>query len=178
MTTTFRTHKPLRRLLLLAMAPAVIGSALAVTAPEPAVAGPPGTWTRPTTARYEVSSAYGTSGTWQAGHHTGVDLAVPIGTRVRSVGSGTVVLAAPSGDYGNAVTIRMADGNYTLFGHLSRITAHVGQKVRAGTPVGYSGDTGRSSGPHLHFEVRAARSYGSDIDPRDYLARHGVQLTM
>ncbi|MFJ6750791.1 M23 family metallopeptidase [Streptomyces sp. NPDC091266] len=176
MTTSLRTRKPLRRMLLLALAPAAIGTTLALTAPAPAVAGSPATWTRPTTARYQVSAAYGISGTWLAGHHTGVDLAVPTGTRIRSVSSGTVVLARTSGDYGKAVTIRMSDGNYTLFGHLSRITAHVGQKVRAGTPLGYSGATGRAFGPHLHFEVRTARGYGSDINPRTYLAHHGVHL--
>lgn len=93
------------------------------------------------------------------------------------MGAGTVVLARRSGAYGKAVTIRMKDGRYTLFGHLSRITVRPGQKVRARTRLGYSGSTGRSTGPHLHFEVRKSRRYGTDINPLIYLAKHGVRLT-
>jgi murein DD-endopeptidase MepM/ murein hydrolase activator NlpD len=138
-------------------------------------AGPPGSWTRPVTT-VDVSAPYGIRGDWSAGHHTGVDLAVPVGTTVRSVGSGEVVFAGRSGAYGKAVTIRMADGNYTLFAHLSKISVEEGDRVRAGTVVGESGNTGRTTGPHLHFEVRAERDYGSDVDPIAYLERRGVRI--
>jgi murein DD-endopeptidase MepM/ murein hydrolase activator NlpD len=175
--TTFRKRPLLRRMLLHAIATAAMGSVLTLAASQVAHAAPAGSWTHPTTAHYRISSPYGVRGTWRAGHHTGIDLAVRSGTRVRSVGSGTVVLAKRSGDYGKAVTIRMNDGRYILFGHLSRITVRPGQKVRARTRLGYSGATGRVTGPHLHFEVRRSRRYGSDINPLTYLARHGVRLT-
>ncbi|MBM4795425.1 M23 family metallopeptidase [Streptomyces sioyaensis] len=176
--TTFRTRTPLRRMLLHAIAPAALGSVLTLVAPQAALAASAGRhWTHPTTARYRISSPYGVRGHWLAGHHTGVDLAVRAGTRIRSVGSGTVVLARRSGAYGKAVTIRMNDGRYVLFGHLSRITVRPGQKVHARTRLGYSGATGRATGPHLHFEVRTSRRYGTDINPLTYLAKHGVRLT-
>ncbi|MFE1171561.1 M23 family metallopeptidase [Streptomyces sp. NPDC058773] len=175
--TTFRKSTSLRRMLLLAIAPTATGCALALAASEVAVAAPAGNWGHPTKARHRISSPYGVRGAWQAGHHTGIDLAVRVGTKVRSVGSGTVILAKRSGAYGKAVTIRMNDGRYTLFGHLSRITVRPGQKVRARTHLGYSGATGRATGPHLHFEVRTSRRYGSDINPLPYLARHGIRLT-
>ncbi|MEW1753244.1 M23 family metallopeptidase [Streptomyces angustmyceticus] len=175
--TTFRQRPPLRRMLLHAIATAAMGSALPLTASQEAHATPVGTWAHPTPSHYRISSPYGARGAWRAGHHTGIDLAVRTGTRVRSVGSGTVVLARRSGAYGKAVTIRMKDGRYVLFGHLSRITVRPGQKVRARTRLGYSGATGRVTGPHLHFEVRKNRRYGSDINPLTYLAKHGIRLT-
>ncbi len=138
-------------------------------------AGPPGSWTSPV-ATARVSAPYGIRGDWSAGHHTGIDLAVPVGTPVRSVGSGEVVFAGSSGAYGKAVTIRMGDGNYTLFAHLSEIHVDEGDRVEAGTQVGESGDTGRTTGPHLHFEVRAERGYGSDVNPVAYLEKHGVRI--
>ncbi|WP_432147004.1 M23 family metallopeptidase [Streptomyces sp. bgisy084] len=175
--TTFRKSTPLRRMLLLAIAPTATSCVLALAASQVALAAPAGTWGHPTKARHRISSPYGVRGSWQAGHHTGIDLAVRAGTKVRSVGSGTVVLAKRSGAYGKAVTIRMKDGHYTLFGHLSRITVRPGQQVRARTHLGYSGATGRATGPHLHFEVRTSRHYGSDINPLPYLAKRGILLT-
>ncbi|CAM3346711.1 MULTISPECIES: M23 family metallopeptidase [Streptomyces] len=134
-------------------------------------------WVRPVALRnVRISQPYGIKGNWAAGHHTGIDLAVPMGTPVRSVGPGTVVYAGWSGAYGRAVTIRMRDRKYTLFAHLSQSSVTVGERVGAGTWIGRSGNSGRTTGPHLHFEVRARRGYGSDIDPVRYLARHGVRL--
>jgi murein DD-endopeptidase MepM/ murein hydrolase activator NlpD len=126
--------------------------------------------------KVRVSQRYGIKGNWAAGHHTGIDLAVPTGTPVRSVGPGRVVFAGRAGDYGKAVTIRMTDGKYTLFAHMSKVSVKAGKRVHAGTWLGRSGNTGRSTGPHLHFEVRKKRGYGSDIDPVRYLSRHGVRL--
>ncbi len=148
-----------------------MGTAFVLTATQGAVAEPTSTWASPIAARLKITSPYG-------GRHTGVDFAVPTGTPVRSVGPGRVVLASWSGNYGKAVTIRMTDGRYTLYTHLSRISVRVGQRVRAQKRVGYSGATGRVTGPHLHFEVRARRGYGSDINPLRYLARHGVRLSL
>jgi murein DD-endopeptidase MepM/ murein hydrolase activator NlpD len=115
-------------------------------------------------------------GGWAAGHHTGVDFAAPSGTTVRSVGTGKVELAGEAGAYGNAVIVHMKDGKHVLFAHLSKITVRLGRAVRANTVIGESGNTGRSTGPHLHFEVRAQRGYGTEVDPVTYLARHGVRI--
>ncbi|MEV6315742.1 M23 family metallopeptidase [Streptomyces sp. NPDC051776] len=136
---------------------------------------PQGAWTKPITSG-EVTAAYGIPGDWIAGHHTGVDLAVPVGTPVRSVGSGVVKQAGNGGDYGKMVLIRMDDGRYTLFAHLSNVLVDPGERVSTGSLIGHSGNTGRSSGPHLHFEVRKTATYGSDIDPVSYLASKGVRL--
>ncbi|MER7397688.1 M23 family metallopeptidase [Streptomyces sp. NPDC000151] len=156
---------------------AVAASALALTAPHDATAvDAAGTYARPITAPYHVTARYGVPGDWAAGHHPGVDFAVPTGTRVRSVGSGTVVLARRSGAYGKAVTVRMRDGHYIVYGHLSRIAVKKGRHVGPRTRLGSSGSTGRSSGPHLHFEVRDARGYGNDVNPMRYLSRHGVHM--
>ncbi|MFL5993810.1 MAG: M23 family metallopeptidase [Streptomyces sp.] len=133
-------------------------------------------WSRPIRKRARVTMRYGVRGNWQVGYHTGVDLGVPKGTPVYAVGSGVVVLASWSGSYGKAVTIKMSDSRYVLYAHLSRISVARGAKVKAGTRIGSSGATGRATGPHLHFEVRSRRPYGSDIDPVRYLARHGLSL--
>lgn len=133
-------------------------------------------WARPLNRRYRVTVGYGVRGNWLAGHHTGIDLAVPHGTPVWSVSSGVVVLARWSGDYGRAVTIRMPDGRYVLYAHLSRISVRQGTRMHAGRRIGNSGATGRATGPHLHLEVRARRGYGSDINPVKYLAQRGVRL--
>jgi murein DD-endopeptidase MepM/ murein hydrolase activator NlpD len=145
--------------------------ALTAHAPHHAAGG----WTRPVSGAW-VSCGYGVKGDWAAGHHTGIDLAVPKGTPVHSVGDGKVVFAGYSGSYGYAVTIHMTDGKYTLFAHLSEIDVKPGERVGPGDLVGKSGATGNVTGPHLHFEVRAHRRYGSDINPVTYLAQHGVSL--
>ncbi|AZM54535.1 peptidase [Streptomyces sp. WAC 01529] len=136
----------------------------------------PGRYTLPLRRRFRVSARYGIRGDWLAGHHTGIDLAVPRGTPVYAVGAGVVVLARWSGAYGNAVTVRMRDGHYAVFAHLSRVQVQQGTRLRTGARIGSSGATGRATGPHLHLEIRARRGYGSDIDPVRYLARRGARL--
>ncbi|MFH8486783.1 M23 family metallopeptidase [Streptomyces longisporoflavus] len=133
-------------------------------------------FTLPLRRRYRVSSRYGVRGDWAAGHHTGIDLAVPKGTAVHAVGAGTVVLARWSGAYGKAVTVRMRDGHYAVYAHLSRISVRRGARVGAGDRIGRSGATGRATGPHLHLEIRARRGYGSDVNPVRYLAKRGARL--
>lgn len=137
---------------------------------------PRGKFTLPVRRRFKVSARYGVRGNWAAGHHTGIDLAVPTGTPVHAVGAGTVVLARWSGAYGKAVTVRLRDGHYAVYGHLSRISVRQGSRVGTGDRLGSSGATGRATGPHLHLEIRAKRGYGSDINPVRYLAKRGAQL--
>ncbi|HEV7627260.1 MAG TPA: M23 family metallopeptidase [Streptomyces sp.] len=133
-------------------------------------------YARPISKAARITARWGVPGDWLAGHHTGVDFATPPGRAVRSVGIGRVELAGYAGSYGNAVIVHMKDGKHVLFGHLSKITVRVGRAVRANTVIGESGNSGRSTGPHLHFEVRAERGYGTEVDPVTYLARHGVRI--
>lgn len=106
--------------------------------------------------------------TCPGGHfHSGLDLAASSATPVRAAGSGLVVLAAAdAGGYGTHVVIDHGDGVSTLYGHLSEMTVHAGQLVLEGEPVGRVGSTGNSTGPHLHFEVRAQ---GHPVDPEPRL---------
>jgi murein DD-endopeptidase MepM/ murein hydrolase activator NlpD len=120
---------------------------------------------------YEASSSL-----WSSGHHTGIDFHAATGTTVHAVGYGTVVETGWGGAYGNQIVIRMHDGTYTQYGHLSSIGVVVGQRVVAGQQIGLSGATGNVTGPHLHFEARTSPEYGSDIDPVAYLRGHGVNL--
>ncbi|MFF4394670.1 peptidoglycan DD-metalloendopeptidase family protein [Streptomyces sp. NPDC001480] len=115
-------------------------------------------------------------GMWSSGYHTGVDFVVPTGTSVKAVGAGTVVSAGWGGAYGNQVVIRLADGYYAQYGHLSSISVSAGQTVAAGQQIGLSGATGNVTGPHLHFEIRTTPNYGSDVDPVGYLRSHGVAV--
>jgi murein DD-endopeptidase MepM/ murein hydrolase activator NlpD len=124
-----------------------------------------------------VSTGYKTGGSlWSSGSHSGVDFHAAYGSSVVSVGSGTVVEAGWGGAYGNNIVIRMNDGTYTQYGHLSSIGVYVGQSVEPGQQIGVSGSTGNSTGPHLHFEARSTADYGSDINPVAYLRARGVSL--
>ncbi|MFS4094660.1 M23 family metallopeptidase [Streptomyces sp. AF1A] len=120
---------------------------------------------------YEASSSL-----WSSGHHTGIDFHAVSGTSVHAVGTGTVVSTGWGGAYGNQIVIRMADGMYTQYGHLSSIGVTVGQRVTPGQQIGLSGATGNVTGPHLHFEARTTPDYGSDVDPVAYLRKHGVTV--
>ncbi|MBZ4017554.1 M23 family metallopeptidase [Streptomyces purpurogeneiscleroticus] len=124
-----------------------------------------------------VSTPYkASSGLWSSGSHSGIDFHAASGTAVHAVGAGTVVEAGWGGAYGNNIVLKMDDGTYTQYGHLSSIGVSVGQKVSANQQIGLSGSTGNSTGPHLHFEARTGPDYGSDIDPVAYLRSHGVNV--
>jgi murein DD-endopeptidase MepM/ murein hydrolase activator NlpD len=124
-----------------------------------------------------VSTGYQSSSSlWSSGSHTGIDFHASTGTSVHAVGSGTVVEAGWGGAYGNQIVIKMNDGTYTQYGHLSSIGVSVGQTVTPGQQIGLSGATGNVTGPHLHFEARTSPEYGSDIDPVSYLRSHGVNV--
>ncbi|MCX7753428.1 MAG: M23 family metallopeptidase [Blastocatellia bacterium] len=86
--------------------------------------------------------------------HTGVDIEARHGEPVRATADGAVVFAAYWGGYGNLVILDHGNGLTTFYGHLSRITVRVGQTVKRGQIVGRAGSTGRSTGPHVHYEVR------------------------
>ncbi|MFB6941278.1 M23 family metallopeptidase [Streptomyces sp. NPDC060286] len=124
-----------------------------------------------------VTTGYKSSGSlWSSGSHSGIDFHAASGSTVVAVGAGTVVEAGWGGAYGNNIVLRMTDGTYTQYGHLSSIGVSVGQSVGAGQRIGLSGSTGNSTGPHLHFEARTTPSYGSDMNPVAYLRAHGVNV--
>ncbi len=85
--------------------------------------------------------------------HQGVDIKAPYGTRVRATADGKVIYAGWKSGYGKVVILRHAYGFRTMYAHLSRIKVRAGQWVRSGDVVGYVGSTGRSTGPHVHYEV-------------------------
>ncbi|MFI8308396.1 peptidoglycan DD-metalloendopeptidase family protein [Streptomyces sp. NPDC085927] len=124
-----------------------------------------------------LGTAYKVAGSmWSSGYHTGVDFAVPTGTSLKAVGAGTVVSAGWAGSYGNQVVIKLDDGHYAQYAHLSSLSVSAGQTVSGGQQVGLSGSTGNSTGPHLHFEIRTTPNYGSDLDPVSYLRGKGVSI--
>ncbi|UFR01030.1 peptidoglycan DD-metalloendopeptidase family protein [Streptomyces sp. Go40/10] len=124
-----------------------------------------------------IGTGYHVAGSmWSSGHHTGVDFVVPTGTPLRAVAAGTVVSAGWGGAYGNQVVLRLNDGHYAQYAHLSQLSVSAGQAVTAGQRVGLSGATGNVTGPHLHFEIRTTPDYGSDVDPVAYLRAHGVAV--
>ncbi len=90
---------------------------------------------------------------WKRGHH-GVDIRLRTGDPVRAAFGGTVRVAGRMGGYGNCIVVRHPNGLETLYGHLSKIQVQHGQAVAAGEVIGLGGSTGRSTGPHLHFECR------------------------
>ncbi|MBL3669236.1 peptidoglycan DD-metalloendopeptidase family protein [Streptomyces sp. M2CJ-2] len=124
-----------------------------------------------------LGTAYKVAGSmWSSGYHTGVDFAIPTGTSLKAVGPGTVVSAGWAGAYGNQVVIKLEDGHYAQYAHLSSLSVSAGQTVSGGQQVGLSGSTGNSTGPHLHFEIRTTPNYGSDVDPVAYLGAKGISI--
>ena len=105
--------------------------------------------------------------TGQVKGHSGMDLAVPTGTPIRAALPGTVTVSSyDQGGYGYYIMIDHGNGLVTLYGHCSRLLASVGRTVEAGDVIALSGSTGRSTGPHLHFEIRLN---GERVNPRSYL---------
>jgi murein DD-endopeptidase MepM/ murein hydrolase activator NlpD len=102
----------------------------------------------------------------EAAMHTGIDFRGDTGDPIRATAAGTVTIAGSSGGYGKLVEIDHGNGLLTRYGHLSAIEVDVGESVRAGAVVGKLGSTGRSTGPHLHYEVRVK---GEAVDPQKFL---------
>jgi len=104
---------------------------------------------------------------WRWGRmHEGIDLAVSNGTPVVAAAAGTVIVAGWMGGYGNLVVVDHGGGIATAYGHNTSVTGGVGQQVAQGQLIAYSGNTGHSTGPHVHFEVRIN---GGAVDPMGYL---------
>jgi murein DD-endopeptidase MepM/ murein hydrolase activator NlpD len=114
-------------------------------------------------ARGSVTSEFGSR--WGR-LHAGLDIAGPIGTPIWAAKAGSVVVAGTQSGYGTTVVLDHGGGMTTLYGHQSRLAVSVGQSVSQGQVIGYVGNTGRSTGPHLHFETRYG---GSPRSPRGCL---------
>lgn len=143
---------------------AALGTSPAVAAPGsslPASSGPM-VWPVDGTLTSSFGSRWGRL-------HAGLDIAVPEGTPIRAANSGTVVLLqseAESGGYGNFTCVDHGGGLSTCYAHQSSFAVSAGQQVRRGEVIGASGNTGNSTGPHLHFETRLN---GGAVDPMGYL---------
>lgn len=98
--------------------------------------------------------------------HEGIDWACPVGTAVKASCSGTIVSAGWSNGYGYCITIKHSDGKQTRYGHLSKILVSAGDSVSQGEKIALSGNTGRSTGPHIHFEIIVN---GNQVNPLNYL---------
>ena len=117
---------------------------------------------------FYISSEYGYRKhpkTGKRAFHHGIDLAGTWQENVRSTAPGTVAFAGREGAFGKVVRIEHDFGISTLYAHLSRITVNVGDYVAENTVIGKMGNTGRSAGPHLHYEIQVD---GKSIDPSDF----------
>jgi murein DD-endopeptidase MepM/ murein hydrolase activator NlpD len=104
--------------------------------------------------------------------HTGIDMRGDTGDPVHATAAGRVTIAGRDGGYGNMVEIDHGNGLATRYGHLSAIDVKVGEHIRIGQVIGKIGSTGRSTGPHLHYETRVN---GEAVNPQKFL-RAGLRL--
>ena len=143
---------------------------------EPAVALP----TVAVPSRMPMDNATLTSGYGMRTHpvlrkranHNGIDLAAPTGTPIYATADGVIERANYFGSYGNYIQIGHGNEIETRYAHLSRIIVSDGQQVRKGDLIGFVGSTGRSTGPHLHYEVRID---GRPVDPRPFMVETEAQ---
>jgi murein DD-endopeptidase MepM/ murein hydrolase activator NlpD len=108
---------------------------------------------------------------WSKGYHTGVDFAVKTGTPILAVADGKIANANWGKSYGTQLVQDLGDGSFCIYAHLSKANKKAGDTVTKGEVIGLSGNTGNSSGPHLHFERRnnIRWSAGQDLDPATIL---------
>jgi murein DD-endopeptidase MepM/ murein hydrolase activator NlpD len=131
---------------------------------------------KPVVGEVEFTSGFGVRSDpflGRAAMHTGLDFRAQMGDPVRVTANGKVVSAGWSGGYGRMVEVDHGNGLATRYGHLSEINVKLGQQVRIGEVIGEVGSTGRSTGPHLHYETRIE---GEAVDPQKFL-RAGVRLS-
>ena len=113
-----------------------------------------------------ILSGFGPRTGFGSHYHKGIDISAHMGKKIKAARDGKVILARWYSGYGKCVEIRHSDGIITLYGHLSKIKVHKGQKVSQGQVIGNAGMTGRASGAHLHYGVF---KHGKLINPRPYL---------
>lgn len=110
--------------------------------------------------------------TGEDSNHTGLDVGAPEGTPIRAPKAGVVLSAGPRGGYGNAVEVDHGNGLVTLYAHASEVLVSKGEFVQPGQEIATVGSSGRSTGPHLHFEVRVG---GRPVDPSRVLKTYGLR---
>ncbi|HET8961777.1 M23 family metallopeptidase [Nocardioides sp.] len=131
---------------------------------------------------YSIAARFGDVGAW-ARYHTGFDFSAPVGTTIYAPTAGVVEHAGSGGEAGgwagNYVVLKHADGTQTLYAHMSSISVKAGERVTGSTKLGHVGMTGRSFGPHLHFEVYPAGTTPGDVykatNPQPWLNKLGLK---
>jgi murein DD-endopeptidase MepM/ murein hydrolase activator NlpD len=108
---------------------------------------------------------------WSVGYHTGVDFAVPAGTDVFAAADGVIANANWGSAYGTQIVQKLSDNTYVIYAHLSKSLVKPGEKVKKGQHIGESGNTGNSTGAHLHFERRNGIQWSksADMNPESVL---------
>lgn len=123
----------------------------------------------PLTGTFRVTCEYKRKGNWSAGWHTGIDMVCDNDT-IYGTCDGTVTKIGWDKSYGNYITVKAPDGKYHWFCHLSSVICKEGQKISQTTKIGVMGNTGNSTGKHLHFEIRnSSNKYADTISPADYM---------
>lgn len=129
-------------------------------------------WVKPLNSSYVLTSGYA----WRWGRmHPAQDFAIPVGTPVKAMSSGVVILAGWSGGYGYKVEIKYWDGTVSWYAHNSSVKVKVGQTVSPGQVVSLSGNTGHSTGPHLHLEIHPGGGDGT-VSPLSWLRQKGMPM--
>lgn len=114
----------------------------------------------------KISSRYGAISNIRSSAHTGLDISAPKGTPIKAVADGTVVFASQKGSYGNLVKLDHGNGVESWYAHTSKMYVKKGQEIKAGDTIAAVGNTGNSTGPHLHLEIRIN---GIHVNPQKYL---------
>lgn len=128
-------------------------------------------WVLPVSG-YRITATFGQGGSYWSSVHTGLDFALPSGSSAVAIANGTVTSTGYEGAYGNQLVLTLEDGTEIWYNHLTSFAASVGDTVRAGELIAYTGSTGNSTGPHLHLEVRPGA--GDPVDPFAALVAHGI----
>lgn len=117
---------------------------------------------------WSITDAYGAVDKWHTRPHRGVDFAAPVNSPLPSIGDGYVTAVSDEGahSFGRSITVHLRDGYDVIYGHLSKQIVTVGQHVKPGQIIGYTGSTGDSTGPHLHLQIMRGELA---IDPLRYL---------
>lgn len=139
-----------------------------------AAAAPPagsGVYVAPADGR--LTSGYGPR---RGKTHGGIDIAAPTGTAIRAVTDAIVTEVGPASGFGLWIRLTHPDGTVTVYGHMHTIDVDKGAAVAAGQQIATVGSRGRSTGPHLHFEVWPGGDRAQRVDPQPWLADHGVHL--
>lgn len=113
-----------------------------------------------------ITSRYGVRSSIRKSTHTGLDIAAPTGTAIKSMAAGTVIFSGNSGSYGKMIKVSHGNGVETWYAHCNKLYYGVGQQVSAGQVIAEVGSTGNSTGPHLHLEIRVN---GKSVNPQKYI---------